>query len=499
MRILVAEDRVTIAKSVRALLAAQHYAIDFAPDGQAAWGFVDTYEYDLLIVDEVLPLIDGISLCRQVRHSGKQMPILLIAQQNDGHQRSIGLDAGADDYMVQPLDGEELVARVRALLRRSQTTTLPILTWGNLQLESSSRTVTFEQKLLNLTPKEYALLELLMHDRFSNTSGDIHRVFSYGTIIEHLWVGDHNPSEETVRTHMKGLRHKLKAAGMDTDPIETVYGVGYRLRPAPVRPATEPVIEPVALPKLSILVADPNPQTAAALTTIVQSAGAMVQQVSDLPSLRASIDPLATAQTQILLLELALVPNLTAAGQLLAEIQQISPLLPVIIWSSWSDLATRQMVANSHAHYFLAKPNSAQFVWQIVQKVASQQIGKEWKILLLHNDTATLMSLHQVLEPSNCHLTSLQQPQLLWSTLASFQPDLVIVDLNLSDIGGLEICQMLRQDANWQKIPIIAIVDRADGHQLQNFFAAGANDLWIKPIDKPEIILSCVRRILTQR
>ncbi len=494
MRILVAEDRVTIARSVRTLLAAQHYAIDFAPDGQVAWSFIDTYEYDLLIVDEVLPLLDGVSLCRQVRHSGKQMPILLIAQQNDVHQKSIGLDAGADDCMVQPLDGEELVARVRALLRRSQTATSPILTWGNLQLESSSRSVIFESKLLNLTPKEYALLELLMHDRFTNTSGDIHRVFSYGTIIEHLWVGDHNPSEETVRTHMKGLRHKLKAAGMNTDPIETVYGVGYRLRPAPAPPA----IDPAAQPQLSILVADPNPQTAAALTAVVQPVGVNIQPVSDLPSLRSSIDPRATAQTQILLLELALVPNLTAAGQLLAEIEQISPHLPVIIWSSWTNLATRLMVANSPAHYFLAKPNSVEFVWEIVQKVASQKIVTEWKILVLHNDTSTLMSLHQALEPGNCHLTSLQQPQLLWSTLASSHPNLVIVDLNLLDVGGLEICQMLRQDANWHNIPIIAITDQTDGQHIQKFFAMGANDLLIKPIVKPEIILSCVRRILFQ-
>lgn len=113
MRILVAAESPAIAKSWCAMFAAQHYAIDVTTDGHSAWRFIDTYAYDLLIIDEDLPQLDGISLCRQVLSNGKQILILLIAKHIDSHQRSIRLDAGADDYMVQPLHSEELVARVR--------------------------------------------------------------------------------------------------------------------------------------------------------------------------------------------------------------------------------------------------------------------------------------------------------------------------------------------------------------------------------------------------
>jgi DNA-binding response OmpR family regulator len=506
MRILVAEDLPTIAKSLYTMLATQHYAIDIAADGRSAWRFIDTYEYDLLIVDEVLSKLDGISLCRQVRSSGKQMPILLIASQNDGHQKSIGLDAGADDYMVQPIDGEELVARVRALLRRHQTTNLPILSWGDLHLESCSRIVTFEQKSLSLTPKEYALLELLLHDQFANVNGENHRVFSYGVIIEHLWVGDDNPSEETVRTHMKGLRHKLKLAGMITDPIETVYGVGYRLRPAPV--STKVATSPPPEQQFTLLIADPDLATTTELTTIAQQADMLVQTVGDLESLRSQLgldrppgeQPI-DQQPQLLLLELAITADLTAARQLLAAIDRLTPPLPVVVWSSCSDLDTRLMVAQSSARWFIAKPHATQFVFQIIREVAQQQlIDRERKILVIHNDQTAQMSLHQTLEPLNYHLTALRQPQQLWSTLAMNTPDLVIIDLNLGqnfgEVDGLTLCRLLRQDAHWRQLPIVALTDQIDAATMHKIFLAGANDVLIKPLATPEVVIDCLQRIL---
>jgi DNA-binding response OmpR family regulator len=496
MRILVAAESPAIAKSWCAMLAAQHYAIDTATDGQSAGRFIDTYEYDLLIINEVLPQLDGISLCRQVRNSGKQMPILLIAQHNDSHQRSIGLDAGADDYMVQPLHSEELVARMRALWRRGPTVNSPTLSWGHLQLAASSRTVTFEQQILNLTPKEYALLELLLHDNFTGKAGEMHRVFSYGVIIEHLWVGDDHPSEETVRTHMKGLRHKLKAAGMATDPIETVYGVGYRLRPSPILPK---ISSPVVEQYLSLLIADPDSETAAKLAVLAQQAGLSVQTVIDIPMLFstiASIEIDRPLYPPILVLELSIAQNLATACQVLTAVSSISSPLPVIIWSNCTDLATRQMVASSNARWFMPKSNTAQFVFQRVQKIVRQQkIVAEGKILVLHNDTSTLMSLHQTLEPLNFHLTSIKQPQLLWSTLAISNPDLLIIDLFSSDTSSLEVCQMIRQDTNWYHLPIIVLTQKFDIGTIQELFVAGVNDIWSKPIISPEIIISSVQKI----
>lgn len=223
MKILVVEDDLLVADALRAILSDLHYAVEVAHDGQAGLDFVEAFDYDLLLLDAILPKLDGVSLCRHVRSSGYMMPILLLTSLDSNHDRAIGLDAGADDYVVKPFDPEELSARIRALLRRGNDRMQPVLTWEELTLNPRNYEVIYQQQLLSLTPKEYALLELfLRHSR---------RLFSCGAILEHLWTYEDAPSEEAVRTHIKGLRHKLKAAGAPTDFVETVYGIGYRLKP----------------------------------------------------------------------------------------------------------------------------------------------------------------------------------------------------------------------------------------------------------------------------
>ncbi|MFN6568328.1 response regulator [Dendronalium sp. ChiSLP03b] len=223
MKILVVEDDELNAYALTAVLTNQNYAVEVASDGDAAWELIEAYDYDLILLDVMLPKLDGISLCRQIRSSGLQMPILLLTGCDSSHEKAIGLDAGADDYVVKPFEEEELVARVRALLRRGRTTSQPVLEWSNLRLDPSSCEVTYEQDLLSLTPKEYGLLELFLRNS--------RRVFSCSMILEHLWSYEDTPGEEAVRTHIKGLRHKLKSVGAPSDLIETVYGIGYRLKP----------------------------------------------------------------------------------------------------------------------------------------------------------------------------------------------------------------------------------------------------------------------------
>ena len=223
MRILVVEDDEFTAKALETILINQNYAVELATDGQAAAELIDAFTYDLLILDVVLPGLDGISLCRRLRSQGHPLPILLLTGRNSSHDKAMGLDAGADDYVVKPCDPEELVARVRALLRRGEGIVTPVFTWEQLTLDPSICEVIYADRLLQLTPKEYALLELLMRNN--------RRVFSCGMVLEHLWSYEDTPGEEAVRTHIKGLRQKLKAAGAPADFIETVYGIGYRLKP----------------------------------------------------------------------------------------------------------------------------------------------------------------------------------------------------------------------------------------------------------------------------
>ena len=223
MKILVIEDDLAVSDALKHTLSENNYAVEVANDGAAGLAFIEAFNYDLILLDVVLPKLDGITICRHVRSRGYTMPILLLTSKNSNHDRAVGLDAGADDYVVKPFDCEELSARIRALLRRGNESTSTTLTWEYLTLDPRNCEVKYQEHLLPLTPKEYVLLELfLRHNR---------RVFSCGAILEHLWTYEDMPSEEAVRTHIKELRKKLKLVGAPLDLIETVYGIGYRLKP----------------------------------------------------------------------------------------------------------------------------------------------------------------------------------------------------------------------------------------------------------------------------
>jgi two-component system, OmpR family, response regulator QseB len=224
MRILIVEDDDRIAKPLAEDLRHQHHVVEIAADGLEGWEYAQAINYDLILLDLMLPKLDGISLCQQLRQAQYNALILMLTAKDTTSDKIIGLDAGADDYLVKPFDIEELAARIRALCRRSAETQPPILTYGQLQLNPASNEVNYDGRVLTLTPKEYMILELFMRQ--------CDRVFSRAEILDKLWEIDKViiPGNMTVRTHITNLRHKLKEAGMSADCIETVYGMGYRLR-----------------------------------------------------------------------------------------------------------------------------------------------------------------------------------------------------------------------------------------------------------------------------
>lgn len=217
------EDDEPIAIALVTTLKQQNHVIDVATDGLLGLELAEACDYDLLLLDVMLPKLDGISLCRKLRSSGYQMPILLLTAKDSTEDKVKGLDAGADDYLVKPFDLPELTARIRALLRRGIAPLPPVLEWGPLQLNPSTCDVTYNDQPVTLTPTEYRLLELFMRNST--------RVYSRSAILDHLWSFDEPPSEDTIRAHIKGLRQKLKSSGAPADAIETVYGLGYRLKP----------------------------------------------------------------------------------------------------------------------------------------------------------------------------------------------------------------------------------------------------------------------------
>ncbi|MEH1850694.1 MAG: response regulator transcription factor [Nostoc sp.] len=231
MRILVVEDDVQLAEMLMEALTDRQYVVDIAQDGEEAWDCIKVLEYDLVVLDITLPKLDGVSFCQRLRSPTSRhtlsrnitIPVLMLTARDTLGDKITGLDAGADDYMVKPFEMPELMARVRALLRRnSAATSSSDFGWGNLRLNSSTYEATYSDKPLHLTPKEFALLELMV------SSG--RRVLSRAGIIERIWSLDDPPSEETVKSHIKSLRYKLKDVGAADDFIETVHGLGYRLK-----------------------------------------------------------------------------------------------------------------------------------------------------------------------------------------------------------------------------------------------------------------------------
>lgn len=221
MRILVIEDDDRIAHPLAEDLRYQNHVVDIAQDGIAGWNYACSTTYDLILLDLMLPRLDGISLCRKLRQENINAPILILTARDTTTDKVIGLDAGADDYLVKPFELEELSARIRALSRRGKETQALQLTHGQLCLDPSTCQVTYDGKILTLTPKEYMILELFLRNP--------HRVLTRSDILDKLWDFDKSSGEGTVRTHITNLRNKLKAAGSSESLIETLYGIGYRL------------------------------------------------------------------------------------------------------------------------------------------------------------------------------------------------------------------------------------------------------------------------------
>lgn len=221
MRILLVEDDVQLAASLSEALTAQQYAVDVVRDGETAWHYLTSLRYDLTLMDVTLPLLDGMSLCQRMRAQGNQAPVLMLTARDTSADKVQGLDAGADAYMVKPFNLSELLAQIRALLRRGGATLSPVLQWGELRLNPTTFEVQYGDRPLRLTPKEFAILELLLHNG--------RRVLSRPYIIESVWSLTDPPGEETVKAHIKALRQKLQKAGAPTHFIGTVHGMGYRL------------------------------------------------------------------------------------------------------------------------------------------------------------------------------------------------------------------------------------------------------------------------------
>lgn len=621
MKILLIEDDALIAAPLAKALVDQHYAVEVATDGQAGWELLESFTYDLILLDVMLPKLDGISLCRQLRSQGNQTPILLLTAQKTSTNTAIGLDAGADDYVAKPFNLQELLARIRALLRRGGAALPPLLEWRNLKLDPSICEVTYNSQSVHLTPKEYGLLELFLRNP--------HRIFSTGALIDHIWSFEESPTEDTIRSHIKGLRQKLKAAGVVDDPIETVYGIGYRLRPADenskstkeqkskdpkgeeskgvekstleaetlagvakiweqvkedtngrvdvleqamalllknklsdeVRRQAESAAHKLA-GSLGMFGADEGTRLAQEIETLLEQGVSLnrdrtqhlcqlvtalrreVQRMNtgQLPEIISACEPIderpwllivspnqglaeqlateaaswgmrsqitsnvVTAREQItnehpnaVVLDFAAASTLDNNLTLLAELSACTPPVPALVLTDRQSLIDRVKIARLGGHRVLQQPVTATQVLEVVNQVRQNTRQTQAMVMVVDDDPQVLMALQRLLIPWGLYVSVLDNPLLFLDTLQATPPDILVLDVEMPNISGIELCQVVRNDPRWSGLPVLFLTGHADADTMQQVFAVGADDYVRKPIIGPELVTRIFNRLERSR
>jgi DNA-binding response OmpR family regulator/HPt (histidine-containing phosphotransfer) domain-containing protein len=641
MKILLVEDDESLIAILTRSLTTHNYVVDAVKDGEAGWNYGSTFEYDLIVLDIQLPKLDGISLCQRLRGEGFTTPILLLTAQDTSTAKVQGLDAGADDYVVKPFDVAELIARIRALLRRSSSNPLPLMAWGDLLLNPSTCEVTYNSHLLTLTTKEYRLLEILLWDS--------QHVFSTEEILDRLWSSEEFPAESTVRSHIRRLRHKLVDAGAPPDFIATVHGRGYYLKAPEASlqtlathqdiqiatldpnnqnsPHTEKQAQYLAFlnqiwinskPKilaqaevfnqvvrdLSANVLTPERQTQAKNTAhklvgtlgtfnlasamqlarqlehlldgseplrsqdavIIEAIATALQQEihntnsiqnfrlppEDLPGYVSNSSPLLLAIawdtnfSQALAdaatssdLRIAIAPTLNlaktwlaaqsipncpdrfpnaillqippqesrehpSAKDTLAWLQTLTrdhPNLPILVVGDRGELSDRLEVVRCGGKLFLEQAIAPeQAISTVVQLLRRVDTESETKVMIVDDDQDWLRTLPMQLNPWGLKVTTLAEPEQFWTVLQAVIPDVLILDVNMPQIDGFELCQVVRSDPSWSRLPILFLSVLSDRQTQYRAFRVGADDYLCKPvmgIDLANRILTRLERLKT--
>lgn len=597
MKILLIEDDELLRASFAKILIDHRYLVDLASDGQVGLELATTVDYDLILSDVQIPKLDGISLCRQLRKQGYDKPILLLTANRFEEGAIAGFEAGADDYIIKPCPTDVLLARIRTLLRRSGALiTKPIedashfLIWGKLKLDLHSGRVTLAEKEITLTTTEYHLLELLLRNP--------ERIFSRSVILDRLWGFDDAPTERAVNTHIKDLRKKLKAGGLTEEIIETIYGMGYRLKPSPQMTVhqsaqknlltrfqdtlekriavlkqtqaelrvgkLEPALQQAAQQEahklagslasfgypngskiarsLEHLLLKSDLAVSADSTQFFKLVSALEQEISKQPNPpKIPLNPSAplskaaqvliidddTALTELLKTEteqwgfsLKILETPTAARSyftldtpdvvlldlsfpetqedglsLLQEIKVKWPHLPIIVFTGRGTLSDRLTVSRLGAQQFLQKPATSAQIFQAISQALRKPKKAEAKILIVDDDPSVLDLLANLLTPWGLAVKTLSDPQQFWEVLTAVSPDLLLIDLEMPQVNGLDLAQVVRQDVIWGDVPILVVTAHTDAESLQQAFAVGADDFITKPVLGPELVTRVLSRI----
>jgi DNA-binding response OmpR family regulator len=651
MKILVVEDDPATGEALVAALDS-YYSVEWAIDGQSGLELATQIEFDLILLDVVIPKLDGIHLCQTLR-SQQQTPIILLTAKDSPNDRLLGFDAGADDYVVKPFDVAELLARVKALVRRgtARSGLSSTLTWDTIELDFDRNQVNCGGAIVHLTPKEYDLLELFLRHPS--------QVFSRSTILDRLWTLADSPGEETVSTHIKCIRQKLKKLG-SRDPIETVHGRGYRLREALPVPTAAPALdqkqaqtqaqkqaqtqaqkqahrselevpaapidrdqyhqqiaaniariwerskakfwEQVAVLDEAALafarndlspelkgqaqqqahrlagalgifglmegshlarqieqllqqgLADVSPTTIADLVDqlkgVMASKEGPVEPVIAVPDPKPHASPECQADRPRLLvidrsehgeaiqrqatqwnLSVEVVADAVHAPAVIArctptailfnlsdyrsapntglarlrEVRDLAPDSPLLVITN-GGLADRLSVAQVANCTVLdralvdrtglgAEAVSPDLWVAILAVIDRASLPKKPRLVIVDDDQTILDQLMALLTPLGLDVTGITQADRLWDILTTEPPQLLILDLEMPEISGIELCQVIRQDLRWRELPILFLSAHSDRSLLDQAFDVGADDFISKCLPTNELITRISRRL----
>lgn len=495
MKILCVEDDKNLGKLLKKTLASQHHEVELATDGQSGWDLAEAFSYDLILLDLILPELDGIRFCQQLRckHASalnSDTPVLLMTGLDGATNRVMGLDAGADDYVTKPLDIDELMARVRALLRRSQANRSPLLTWGELCLNPTSCKVTFREQLVSLASKEYEILELFLRNP--------DQIFSSSRLLDRLWTAGEVPAEGAVRSHMKGLRQKLKQVGAD-NIFETIYKLGYRLKPQTSskeekgdrentrnkkdRRAVMASLSPVP-PELRAVWQECRQDYCDRLSILEQAVAALqVRKLTQQEKQKAE------REVHTLIGSLGSF-GLDEASHLSRQIQQLLKREESITQSEINQLL--QLIATLRQHLEASSPSAVSS-----PSLPLSPLPNTAKLLIIDDDPALAKQLSA--EAIACEIqteiaTSLQQAR---QSLLEQIPDVILLDLNFtdSDEGGLTFLAELRRQ--YVNIPVLVFTAEQTLAKRVEATRLGCQSFLQKPIT-PAQVLAAVAQVLQQ-
>ncbi len=221
MRILIAEDEVSIAKALKVILEKNKYTVDEVNDGRAALNYIESNSYDVIVLDIMMPYVDGIEVLKTIRNNNINTPVLFLTAKSEVSDRVLGLDAGADDYLSKPFATSEFLARVKALSRRSNIYTNAKISYGNTILDLNTYVLKTSNQEIKLNNKEFQLIELFLKNPL--------KVFSSELLMDKVWDIDSQADIDVVWTYIGFLRRKLKQIDSDLE-IKTIRGAGYALR-----------------------------------------------------------------------------------------------------------------------------------------------------------------------------------------------------------------------------------------------------------------------------